>query len=180
MLVLAACAGLGARGAKATSAGGGEAVDLDVVVMENCFYNRKVHRIYDLKGSERNRFNEAAAANPHEAREVHLDDNLRRDNIRNPLLVTPDSLRGLEAALFEDTAFLASLGVMDYSLLVGLDREGAVAVAAIIDYVRTYTWDKQLETWVKGSGLLGGNGKVGGRMGVGMDGCLLAGALPVE
>lgn len=33
--------------------------------------------------------------------------------------VTPDSLRSLELALYEDTAFLASLGVMDYSLLVG-------------------------------------------------------------
>ena len=28
------------------------------------FYDRHVSRIYDLKGSERNRFNEAAAANP--------------------------------------------------------------------------------------------------------------------
>lgn len=44
-------------------------------------------RIYDLKGSERNRFNEAAAADPHDAKEVHLDDNLRRDVNRAPLLV---------------------------------------------------------------------------------------------
>lgn len=28
------------------------------------FYDRPLSRIYDLKGSERNRFNEAAAANP--------------------------------------------------------------------------------------------------------------------
>jgi hypothetical protein len=27
------------------------------------------------------------------------------------------------ASLYNDTAFLASLGVMDYSLLVGVDRE---------------------------------------------------------
>ena len=30
---------------------------------------------------------------------------------------------------------------------------------AIIDFIRQYTWDKQLETWVKSSGMLGGGGK---------------------
>lgn len=43
---------------------------------------------------------------------------------------------------------------------VGVDREDNVLAVAIIDFIRQYTWDKQLETWVKGSGLLGGNGKV--------------------
>ncbi len=32
-------------------------------------------------------------------------------------------------------------------------------VVALIDYIRQYTWDKQLETWVKSAGLLGGGGK---------------------
>ena len=41
---------------------------MDVLVMENCFYDRHLYRIYDLKGSERNRFNEAAAANPNVSR----------------------------------------------------------------------------------------------------------------
>lgn len=62
-------------------------------------------------------------------------------------------------ALWEDTAFLARLGVMDYSLLVGIDKDANQLVAAIIDFVRQYTWDKQLETWVKASGILGGGGK---------------------
>lgn len=39
-------------------------------------------RIYDLKGSERSRFNADAAANPQDAGEVHLDDNLRRANLQ--------------------------------------------------------------------------------------------------
>lgn len=29
-----------------------------------------------------------------------------------------------------------------------------------IDFIRTFTWDKRLETWVKASGLLGGHGKM--------------------
>ena len=28
-----------------------------------------------------------------------------------------------------------------------------------LDYIRTYTWDKKLESWVKETGLLGGGGK---------------------
>ncbi|PKA51729.1 Putative 1-phosphatidylinositol-3-phosphate 5-kinase FAB1D [Apostasia shenzhenica] len=40
---------------------------------------------------------------------------------------------------------------MDYSLLVGVDRDRHELVFGIIDYVRQYTWDKQLETWVKTS-----------------------------
>lgn len=46
--------------------------------------------------------------------------------------------------------------VMDYSLLVGIDEEKKELVIGIIDYLRQYTWDKQLETWVKASGFLGG------------------------
>lgn len=46
---------------------------------------------------------------------------------------------------------LQSINVMDYSLLVGVDDESHELVCGIIDYLRQYTWDKQLETWVKSS-----------------------------
>ncbi|GAA0151031.1 kinase [Lithospermum erythrorhizon] len=45
---------------------------------------------------------------------------------------------------------------MDYSLLVGIDEERHELVLGIIDFMRQYTWDKHLETWVKASGILGG------------------------
>lgn len=51
---------------------------------------------------------------------------------------------------------LQSIDVMDYSLLVGVDEERKELVLGIIDFMRQYTWDKQLETWVKASGILGG------------------------
>lgn len=51
---------------------------------------------------------------------------------------------------------LQSIDVMDYSLLVGVDEERNELVLGIIDFMRKYTWDKHLETWVKTSGLLGG------------------------
>lgn len=50
-----------------------------------------------------------------------------------------------------------SVDVMDYSLLVGVDKEKKELVIGIIDFMRQYTWDKQLETWVKASGFLGGS-----------------------
>uniref|UniRef100_A0A803NTI6 1-phosphatidylinositol-3-phosphate 5-kinase n=1 Tax=Cannabis sativa TaxID=3483 RepID=A0A803NTI6_CANSA len=49
-----------------------------------------------------------------------------------------------------------SIDVMDYSLLVGVDEEKHELVLGIIDFMRQYTWDKHLETWVKTSGFLGG------------------------
>ena len=42
-----------------------------------------------------------------------------------------------------------SINVMDYSLLVGVDAQKRELVCGIIDYLRQYTWDKQLENWVK-------------------------------
>jgi len=45
-------------------------------------------------------------------------------------------LRAMEVALWRDTGFLAALGVMDYSLLVGVDKEHNALVVAIIDFIR--------------------------------------------
>uniref|UniRef100_A0A0E0LV19 1-phosphatidylinositol-3-phosphate 5-kinase n=1 Tax=Oryza punctata TaxID=4537 RepID=A0A0E0LV19_ORYPU len=90
---------------------GGREVKMDLMVMENLFFERKISRVYDLKGSLRSRYTSSESK-------------------------TAD--------------------VMDYSLLVGIDEEKKELVIGIIDYLRQYTWDKQLETWVKASGILGG------------------------
>lgn len=42
----------------------------------------------------------------------------------------------LERSLWNDTAFLSQLGVMDYSLLVGVDKSSNVLVVGIIDFIR--------------------------------------------
>lgn len=51
---------------------------------------------------------------------------------------------------------LQNIDVMDYSLLVGVDEQKHELVLGIIDFMRQYTWDKHLESWVKFSGILGG------------------------
>ena len=52
----------------------------------------------------------------------------------------------LEAVLWRDTAFLAGLGVMDYSLLVGLDTQQHRLVIGIIDFIRQVSFARSLAT----------------------------------
>lgn len=50
----------------------------------------------------------------------------------NPLYIQPHSKTVLMQAIQADTQFLASLSVMDYSLLVGLDESSKELVVGII------------------------------------------------
>ncbi|KAF5299848.1 hypothetical protein FQA39_LY11385 [Lamprigera yunnana] len=128
-----------------------------LLVMENLFYNRRVTHKFDLKGSMRNRL-----VNPdnQEGEIVLLDENLLKMTCETPLYILPHSKSVLTAAILNDTDFLSEQSVMDYSLLVGLDSDNKELVLGIIDYIRTFTWDKKLETMLKTSRILGGQGKL--------------------
>ncbi|KAK4779853.1 hypothetical protein SAY87_015959 [Trapa incisa] len=132
--------------------GGGKERKMDVMVMENLFFQRNISRVYDLKGSERGRYNPNTTGKD----TVLLDMNLLETLRTKPIFLGCKAKRSLERAIWNDTAFLASNDVMDYSLLVGVDDESKVLVVGIIDFMRQYTWDKHLESWVKASGFLGG------------------------
>ncbi|CAO2840340.1 unnamed protein product [Amaranthus hypochondriacus] len=131
---------------------GGRESKLDVLVMENLLFKRNVTTLYDLKGSCRSRYNPNYNGN----NEVLLDQNLLEAMPTSPIFVGHKAKRLLERAVWNDTSFLASVDVMDYSMLVGVDEENHELVLGIIDFMRQYTWDKHLETWVKASGILGG------------------------
>ncbi|KAH9626215.1 hypothetical protein KSS87_000094 [Heliosperma pusillum] len=131
---------------------GGKESKMDVLVMENLLFKRNVTRLYDLKGSSRSRYNPDSSG----SNKVLLDQNLIEAMPTSPLFVGNKAKRLLERAVWNDTSFLASVDVMDYSLLVGVDDEKHELVLGIIDFMRQYTWDKHLETWVKASGILGG------------------------
>ncbi|KAK7363357.1 hypothetical protein VNO77_05497 [Canavalia gladiata] len=131
---------------------GGKETKMDVLVMENLLYRRNIRRLYDLKGSSRSRYNPDTSG----SNKVLLDQNLIEAMPTSPIFVGNKAKRLLERAVWNDTAFLASIDVMDYSLLVGVDEEKHELVLGIIDFMRQYTWDKHLETWVKTSGILGG------------------------
>lgn len=131
---------------------GGKESKMDVLVMENLLFRRNVTRLYDLKGSSRSRYNPDTTG----SNKVLLDQNLIEAMPTSPIFVGNKAKRLLERAVWNDTSLLASIDVMDYSLLVGVDEEKHELVVGIIDFMRQYTWDKHLETWVKASGILGG------------------------
>ncbi|SCZ98276.1 BZ3500_MvSof-1268-A1-R1_Chr7-1g09080 [Microbotryum saponariae] len=138
----------------------GKTMKLDVLVTENLFYDRQLEQVFDLKGSTRNRLVQVNKDRPHE---VLMDENLVEISRRTPLYVREDSKRLLQRAIASDSKFLADLNVMDYSLVVGVDAKKHELVVGIVDFIRTYTWDKRIESWVKDSAFLGGgSNKPGG------------------
>ncbi|KAI9502783.1 hypothetical protein BX070DRAFT_235203 [Coemansia spiralis] len=136
------------------SATTGKSVKMNVIIMENLFYERECARVYDLKGSERNRLVDETGTNA-----VFQDENLIRYIRENPICVSQQTKSYLHDAIWNDTLFLSMMNVMDYSLLIGFDKKNKELVVGIVDFIRTFTWDKKLESWVKEAGILGGGGK---------------------
>ncbi|KAK4444070.1 putative phosphatidylinositol-4-phosphate 5-kinase [Podospora aff. communis PSN243] len=127
-------------------------IKLDLLVMENLFYDRSPTRTFDLKGSMRNRRIQSTG----EGGEVLLDENMVEYIYESPLFAREHSKRLLRASVWNDTLFLARQDVMDYSLMIAVDEVKKELVVGIIDCIRTYTWDKQLESWIKNRGFAGG------------------------
>lgn len=127
-------------------------IKLDLLVMENLFYDRSPSRTFDLKGSMRNRKIQSTGQ-PHE---VLLDENMVEYIYESPLFAREHSKRLLRASVWNDTLFLARQQVMDYSLMIAVDEPKKELVVGIIDCIRTYTWDKRVESWIKDRGFAGG------------------------
>lgn len=133
----------------------GKTIKTDVLIMENLFYQTKNIRIFDLKGSMRNRHVEQTG----KENEVLLDENMVEYIYESPLFVRQYDKKLLRSSLWNDTIFLSKVNVMDYSLVIGIDDENKTLTVGIIDCIRTFTWDKKLESWVKEKGLVGGGTK---------------------
>ncbi|KAJ5912915.1 hypothetical protein N7504_001798 [Penicillium tannophilum] len=123
-----------------------------LLLMENLFYDRKPNRIFDLKGSMRNRKVESTG----ERDEVLLDENMVDFIYETPLFSREHSKKLLAQSVWNDTLFLGRQDVMDYSLMIAIDDKRSELVVGIIDCIRTYTWDKKLESWIKDRGFAGG------------------------
>lgn len=119
-----------------------------LLVMENLFYDSNPNRRFDLKGSMRNRKIESTG----QPDEVLLDENLVETIFESPLFVREHARKLLQASVWNDTMWLCKQNVMDYSLMAGFDDERKELVVGIIDCIRTYTWDKKLESWIKDRG----------------------------
>ncbi|KAH7313462.1 hypothetical protein B0I35DRAFT_273731 [Stachybotrys elegans] len=130
----------------------GTDIKLDLLITENLFYDRVPTIIFDLKGSMRNRKIQSTG----EQNEVLLDENMVEFISNSPLFAREHSKKLLRASVWNDTLFLARQDVMDYSLMIGVDSARKELVVGIIDCIRTYTWDKKLESWIKAGGFAGG------------------------
>jgi len=147
-------------------------------VMQNAFPVESIRNIderYDLKGSWVNRTGtkkmtrksmSTKAANKTELAPLYQDTELL-----HTIILPQDKAITLKDQLLRDTAFLASLNLMDYSLLVGVHRErfplkdslkdddGGLRVCAvegpgkyyfrIIDILQEWNWKKKLERFTK-------------------------------
>lgn len=140
---------------KDKSNGKSKSTQMNLVVMENLFYDRRFSKIYDLKGSTRNRHVQSTGRE----NEVLLDENLIQTAHLAPFYLREHAKRILRGSLYSDTKFLEDINVMDYSLVVGVDSQKNELVTGIVDYIRTYTWDKKLENLVKESTFLGAAAK---------------------
>lgn len=130
----------------------GSSFNSNLLVMENLFYNKNISHIFDLKGSVRNRL---VDPNSQDGEIVLLDENLIKSKFtkninllrlflinfvnlvflvscESPLYVHPHSKIILNQAINDDSEFLTSQLVMDYSLLVGLDEDSGELVLGII------------------------------------------------
>lgn len=76
---------------------------MDLIVMENLFFGRKISKVYDLKGSLRSRYN----ADKTGANSVLLDLNLLEILRTKPIFLGSKAKRSLERAIWNDTSFLA-------------------------------------------------------------------------
>ncbi|CAJ0945376.1 unnamed protein product, partial [Mesorhabditis belari] len=124
----------------------GMQIKVDVLVMEYLFYKRNVSKVWDLKGSLRNRL---ANTGKSSSDLVLMDENFIKDLWNSQLYVFPHSKAALNQAISNDSHFLSAQHVMDYSLLVGVDESNGELILGIVDYMRTYTLDKKFESWVK-------------------------------
>jgi 1-phosphatidylinositol-3-phosphate 5-kinase len=154
-----------------------EDIKYHLILMENINYgiiskNTKFNcpdsniRVYDLKGSNLRRYIDETKNKPGK---VLLDSNFILDFDREPVLIEFNVYERLKHALINDTTYLKSLNVIDYSLLIIFkdikkknkdetkdiidspknENNFSLIKLGIIDYTRKYTFDKQVESVVK-------------------------------
>lgn len=114
------------------------------IAMENLFFGLDPAtnlKIYDLKGSETNRYVPNSTGN-----QVLFDTNFKIDQNGEPLSLLDQDKQYLSEAIENDTKFLNKHNLIDYSLLLIIDNKNSLIKVGIIDYLRLFTWDKQVES----------------------------------
>ncbi|KAG2202212.1 hypothetical protein INT47_002131 [Mucor saturninus] len=116
--------------------------NLDVMVMEHLFYNQNIVHRFDFKGIQDRHVEEFRK----QQQDTTLWDGDWIQDYRTKLSVHEQSKAILELAVEKDTEFLSKSNIMDYSLLVGIDKDKHEMTVGIVDFIGTYTWYKKLES----------------------------------
>ena len=143
-----------------------------LVLMENIYYGMLSNinnftfncsesniMVYDLKGSKINRYIQPKMK---VQGKVLLDTNFLEDFNGEPLFFDFNVFQSLKEALNNDSFFLKDEGIIDYSLLIIFENDNnknkneikennsfKIIKLGIVDYLRKYTWDKQIESYSK-------------------------------
>lgn len=78
----------------------------------------------------------------------YSDSNYISSMCHSPIHLNSAAHLVLMKALENDVEFLSRSQIIDYSLLIGIDYKNNHLVVGLIDYLRTYTWDKYVESKV--------------------------------
>lgn len=116
-----------------------------VLLMENLLLGVDKDCIkYDLKGSKRNRY-----IYDYKPGQVTLDNNFLFDMKSRPIPMQYSMKRLLQIALSNDSLYLSKNSIIDYSLFVIIDTKRKTVRVGLIDYIQQYTFDKELESYIK-------------------------------
>ncbi|BAM39765.1 uncharacterized protein TOT_020000036 [Theileria orientalis strain Shintoku] len=77
---------------------------------------------------------------------VLLDQNFKLYTKGCPIQLNYESINLINERLKSDLNFLSSINIVDYSMLLRISPSQSVITLGIIDFLRPYTWDKQIET----------------------------------
>ncbi|RHY34521.1 hypothetical protein DYB32_000890 [Aphanomyces invadans] len=113
---------------------------MNLLVMENMVYGRQVDVLFDLKGKM-----EGRSAPDEGSGAVLWDRNFVKMCQGIPMPMHESALDVLKTAMINDSTFLASVDVVDYSMLVGYNPQKQEIVVSIIDYIVKYDLMKRLE-----------------------------------
>ncbi|KAG8839645.1 hypothetical protein FRC18_009575 [Serendipita sp. 400] len=114
----------------------------DLLIMENLFYERKISQTFDLKGIEGRKV-KPSGKGPQS--KTLFDGEWIEGQKKALILLHPHSKIVLEEGISLDTEFLAQSNIMDYSLLLGVDKTRDHLACGLVDTIGSYTFAKTLE-----------------------------------
>jgi len=128
-----------------------------VMLMENILNESEDPLVFDLKGSsvDRQVTGECFGTQEEMPRGVVYKDTDFKNNV-GTLKISKKEAEEIFKVVTEDTLMLQNFGIMDYSLLIGIDFEdtpfstkSTIYYIGIIDYLQKYNSSKKLETTLK-------------------------------